>query len=277
MTVVSFFDYVPPARNDGIKWTNWFLEEGPTASGAWTQIDTNTIFPLDPDPRYPAPRDITSDNGTAPAQWYRIRFKDSNNEFSEYSTPIQNIPSHYLPTLRMVAAHIRVRTVERNTNQFKGTFTANTRPSDDEAWEAVTLAEDDVKADVGAISPALQGEALRAVRSLIALRAAMIIERSYYPEQVGTNKSPYPALERDWDKRLPIVTQAVKEAEALEIVPGDPDDPDGGGGPVETDSDHVVPSGSRVLTKTGVWVGEGDAQSTFPDDEGGMINYGTRF
>jgi hypothetical protein len=280
MTVVSMKDFIPPSRSDGLPWTTIRIEEAAASTGTWTQIASQVLTPVDSDPRYPMPRDWTVTNATlAPGVgWYRVRFGDAANQTSEYSDPVLNSPKKWVPDLREVAVHIRARTVERNTNNFAGVFTNMTRPSDDEAWEAIDLAEDDVIAETGALDPTwISPEGNKAVRSLIALRAAMIIERSYYSEQIGTNKSPYPALERDWERRLPGIVAAIAEDKAGSIVPGDAADP-GGGGPVATDADHVVGAGSRVLTKLGVWVGSGDAQFTMPDEApGGTITGETKF
>lgn len=279
MTVVSMDDFRPPSRNDGVKWSTLRIEESSDGTTSLGQIDSQVLTPLDADPKNPRARDWTTDNATLPkgTGYYRVRFGDTNGDLSEYSDWVLDAPRPYIPSLRQVAVHIRARTVERATNAFAGTFTDNTRPTGEEAWESIDQAVDDVKSETGSLPNNLQPEALKAVRALIALRAAMIIERSYYPEQVGANKSPYPALERDWIRRLPGVVQAVKEALADMIVPGEPPEGEAGGGPVATDSDLVVAAGSRIHTKTGTWLGSGDAQGTFPDDEGGMIGYGTQF
>src|SRR5205085_9988286 len=211
MTVVTLLDITPPERYDSVAWMAWHIEEGSVEAGPFVEIDNKPLSPIDPDPRYPAARDLTTDNGSAEGMWYRVRFRDVNNQFSSYSAPIHNAPSVDLPNIRQVALHIRSRTVTRNTNEFRGTFTHETRPTADEAAEAVEIARDDVLTDVGKLPDGLQAEAYAAVRSLIALRAAMIIERSYYPEQVGTDKSPYPALRDDYNDRLPRVIEAVAE------------------------------------------------------------------
>jgi hypothetical protein len=272
MTVVTLLDIIPPEREDGIAWTDWELGEGSIAAGPFSIIDSKPLSPVDPDPRSPQPRDITTTNASAPGLWYRIRFQDANGDFSDYSAPIQNAIAPELPTIRQVALHIRQRTITRNTNEFRGTFAHDTLPTEDEAAEAIDTARDDVLTDVGALPTGLQPEAVNAVRSLIALRAAMIIERSYYGEQVGANKSPYPALERDYLARLPRVIEAIAEAETVppgEIVPGDPlgADPNTGTGGGSGQADIYVPAGSRVYTGS-LWLGGVVPTYSFPDDDG---------
>lgn len=278
MTVITLLDITPPERYDSVAWMAWHIEEGSVEPGPFVEIDNKPLTPIDPDPRYPAARDLTTDNGSAEGMWYRVRFRDVNNQFSSYSAPIHNAPSVDLPNIRQVALHIRSRTITRNTNEFRGTFTHETRPTADEAAEAVEIARDDVLTDVGKLPDGLQAEAYAAVRSLIALRAAMIIERSYYPEQVGTDKSPYPALRDDYNDRLPRVIEAVAEAETTppgEIKPGDvlQTSPTSGGG--SGPADKIAPYASRVYTGT-LFVGTATPQYTLPDDPD-AIDMGTKF
>jgi hypothetical protein len=179
--------------------------------------------------------------------------------------------------LREVAVHIRARTVERSTNKFLGTFTNKTRPTDEEAWEAVGLATDDIIADTGRLDrTGISAASHKAVRALTALRAAMIIERSHYGEQIGTNKSPYSGLERDWERRLPKVVNAVAEDLIGEIEPT----PEGGSSAAPTVArDLVVPASARVLTKAGIWAGSGTAQTSMPDPDTGppQVDWNTKF
>src|SRR4051795_12169009 len=114
MTVVTINDVIPPGRTDAIAWVTWFIEEAggtPVApTGTFVEIDTGSLVPVDPDPRYPMARDITTANGTADNLWYRIRFRDANNDYSEYTEPIWNGVPLELPSIRQVAMHIRERT-----------------------------------------------------------------------------------------------------------------------------------------------------------------------
>jgi hypothetical protein len=289
MTFVSMNDFRPPGRSDGLPWTQILIEESATNVGSGTLIDTKVIATgpgveptgLDVDPRYPQARDWTTVNATlAPGVgYYRVRFKDASGIFSEYSDWVSSTPIPWFPSLREVAVHIRNRTVERSSNKFLGTFTNATRPSDEEAWEAIELALNDIIADTGRLDRVgITADSHRAVRSLAALRAAMIIERSYYGEQIGANKSPYPALERDWERRLPKIVDAIAEDLAGEIEPT-PDDGSGGGANPTTDKDLVVPASGSVLTKSGVWAREGEAQYTMPEPSPGSppVDWDTKF
>lgn len=292
MTFVSMNDFRPPGRSDGLPWTQLLIEESATSSGPGSLIDTLLLSTgpgvqpvgLDNDPKHPVARDWTTVNATlAPGLgFYRVRFKDAAGLFSEYSDYVSSLPLPWFPSLREIAVHIRNRTIERATNRFIGTFTDLTRPTEEEAWEAAELAINDIIADTGRLDrTGISSDSHRAVRSLAALRAAMIIERSFFSEQVGTNKSPYPGLERDWERRLPKVVDAIAEDIAGEIEPTVDYGTGGGGGVTPnptTDKDLVVPSGSNVLTKSGLWArGSANPAFTLPEEQPGAVDWETKF
>ena len=89
--IVSFEDFTPAARYDSVPWTSVEIEESGSAGGSYTLIDTLALSPVDVDPANPAARDFTTSNGTADDQWYRVRFFDNNGDYSEYTTPVQNV------------------------------------------------------------------------------------------------------------------------------------------------------------------------------------------
>lgn len=90
--VISFEGYVPTARYDAIPWTEAEIEEGPSASGPWTLIDTLTLSPVDSDPSDPQTRNLTTELASdTPALWYRITFKDATGDSSQPTNPVQNI------------------------------------------------------------------------------------------------------------------------------------------------------------------------------------------
>jgi hypothetical protein len=292
MTYVRMEDFRPPPSDDQ-PWVSMQIREsadGVSALGAPIESKSLIIGPgitpvgLDVDPRYPVARDWTTEFATLPpgSGYYSVRFTDADGNQSNWSDWVYSAVMPWVPSLRDVAVHIRPRTVERSTNKFLGTFTNKTRPTDEETWEAVALAIDDIVADTGKLDrTGISIDSHRAVRALTALRAAMIIERSFYSEQIGTNKSPYPALERDWERRLPKIVDAIAEDLVGEIEPTvDYGGSDGGVVPTPnptTDSDLIVPGGSRVLTKAGVWVGSGTAQYTPGEDDPNNIDFNTRF
>jgi hypothetical protein len=290
MTVVRMEDFRPPPRDDA-PWTVMQIEESTDGVTSMGMIESKLLATdpginpqgLDNDPRHPVARDWTTTLATLPPGigYYRVRFQDGTGNLSEYSDWVKSGLEAWVPALREVAVHIRNRTVERATNQFRGTFTDKTRPTEEEAWEAITIALDDIEADTGRLDrTGISAVSWRAVRSLAALRAAMIIERSYFSEQIGSNKSPYPGLERDWERRLPKVVDAVAEDIAGEVEPT-PDDSVavGGGGTTgpAVSNDLIVPAGMNIYTKDGVWVRESaNPQHNFPEQPG-AVDWDTRF
>lgn len=288
MTYVRMEDFRPPPRDDQ-PWISMQIREssnGVDPLGADIESKSLVTGPgitplgLDVDPRYPVARDWTTEFATLPpgAGYYSVRFTDADGNQSNWSEWVFSAVMPWVPSLRDVAVHIRPRTVERTTNKFLGTFTNKTRPTDEEAWETIALAIDDIIADTGRLDRVgITIDSHRAVRALAALRAAMMIERSFYSEQIGTNKSPYPALERDWERRLPKVVDAIAEDLVGEIEPTPEDGSTGGGSTPTTDRDLVVPGGSRVLTKTGVWIGSGTPVFSPGDEDPNNIDYNTQF
>jgi hypothetical protein len=96
-TVVTFLDYTPPERADGIPWTSVQIEESDEVDGDYTLIDTLTLVP-DVDPANPAARDFTTILGTGEDLWYRVRFLDASAGISEYTDPVQNIAEDFYTT-----------------------------------------------------------------------------------------------------------------------------------------------------------------------------------
>jgi hypothetical protein len=93
--VVTFVSVVPPARYDAVPWALARIEEStdPTADPAvWTEIDTYTLSPVDPDPAHPAARSFSTSLGSAPLLWYRLIWEDGAAAQSDPTTPLQNGP-----------------------------------------------------------------------------------------------------------------------------------------------------------------------------------------
>jgi hypothetical protein len=126
----------------------------------------------------------------------------------------------YTPTLREVAARIRARTRDSNGNEL-GTFTEETRPHADEAQMLISQAAEDVVTETGVDVPE---RAWSRVRNLIALRTAMLIELSFFPEQIERGQSAYNQL-RD----LYGTTKAGQLMSVVEFVREERDGAEGGG------------------------------------------------
>jgi hypothetical protein len=107
---------------------------------------------------------------------------------------IDLVPTDVTASLEEVAVHIMARTKDAYGNEL-GTFTADTRPTADQVRRTIVQAEQDVDAYIDTDLPT---EAIPIAREAVAIRAAMIIERSYYPEQITANRSPYEHLRDEW-------------------------------------------------------------------------------
>jgi hypothetical protein len=83
----TFSNFVPTPSYDGVPFSQVRIDEGPSANGPWTPIDTQPLSPLDADPVHPLARSFTTDNALLEDGWYRIVFLDSQGNFS-LSEPI---------------------------------------------------------------------------------------------------------------------------------------------------------------------------------------------
>lgn len=208
MIVVSFKEFTPTPRYDGTPWHHVTIEEAPIADGPWTVIETVNLV-VDADPAHPAPRNFTTNSATLEQGWYKITFFDATGNEALPVEPIHNLRDEtfpYSPTVEEVAKLIMSRTKDRLGKEL-GTFTDQTRPKFDAVEDIIEEAASDVTTDLDTDIP--EG-AWSFVRQLIALRAAMMIERSYFAEQITSNRSPYPQLEKDFELLLARVTLAVK-------------------------------------------------------------------
>lgn len=114
--------------------------------------------------------------------------------------------SDWMPGLEQVGALIRART--RNTLGVEvGTFTADTRPTDEEAHRVLVQACQDIVSEVGHNLPA---PVWNIADSVGALGTALLIELSYYPEQINSGASPYIQLKELYDQRLANLKRQVR-------------------------------------------------------------------
>lgn len=147
------------------------------------------------------------------------------------------IAPNWRPTVDDVGAIIRARTKTRLSETFEagneiGTFNEKTRPTGDEVERLIDEATDDVANAVGVTicEPALEISG----RRVAALGTALLIELSYFPEQIRADQSPYEALERRYKDRLARLVTAVAEKCG---------DADSGGSPGGLLPTHTMPCG----------------------------------
>lgn len=100
----------------------------------------------------------------------------------------------WYPSLEDVAALLRARTKTRMGGEV-GMFTADTRPTDLEVRRLMSFAAVDMAPCIGdpATVPVQYHEPLSLV---VAIKTAMLIELSYFPEQVAQDRSAYAEYER---------------------------------------------------------------------------------
>ena len=132
------------------------------------------------------------------------------------------------PTVDDVAALLRARTKDSNGTEV-GTFDDDTRPTATEVESHI----DTAVLLVGSRLPPthlLPADLQGAIAGLVAYRAAMRIEKSYFPEQVRSDRSAYTQLREEYLDDLAAVMAAVEG---------------GGGGEAVAASDFVsLPVGS---------------------------------
>jgi hypothetical protein len=128
-----------------------------------------------------------------------------------------------------------------------GTFTADTSPTALQTDALARQAANKLSTLVGdEIPEALFEEA----SELAAIRAAMMIELSYFPEQVVAGRSPYDRYKALWDEAV-----------------GTPDKP----------GSFVLAVQNAVLDETvDVGGGAGEPDFSFPANEGGMVGWETK-
>lgn len=98
------------------------------------------------------------------------------------------------PTVAQVGSLLRTRTKGPNM-EYLGTFTTETVPTEDQVESLIPQAVGEVEARTGEIPESLESRA----GNVAALYAAMLVELSYFPEQVGSDVSPYDQLKELFD------------------------------------------------------------------------------
>lgn len=112
--------------------------------------------------------------------------------------------SEYTPTVASVAAYLRARTKTRGGAEA-GTFNLSTVADTDKTRptaEQVTEHIDDVIGEIsGVIGIDVPEEQREPARRVAALGTAMLVELTYWPEQINSGRSPYPQLKALYDER----------------------------------------------------------------------------
>lgn len=120
------------------------------------------------------------------------------------------VESGVRPSIASVASLLRARTKTRGGGEV-GTFTANTRPMDSEVELLIDEAQDEVLGKVQPVDPTLPpgggfnapgSDYERRIRRAVALYAAILVELSYFPEQVRNNQSPVATYQQLYESRV---------------------------------------------------------------------------
>ena len=119
------------------------------------------------------------------------------------------------PTVADVARHLRARTKDHLGNEV-GTFTDNTRPTAAQVLFEIPNGVRTVTSKIGVEicegGDVEKQEALyQDAKNHAAMATAMVIERSYFPEQIGTDRSPYNAIRDELKDGMKTLIEAVAE------------------------------------------------------------------
>jgi hypothetical protein len=214
MYVVSFEGYFLTPRYDGKKWTQARIEEAPAEDGPWTILETQAIADY-PTASNPPVQNFTTELGTLLEGWYRITFLDATGDTEQPTLPLlkaQEPQQQFTPSVSQVANWIRARTKNSYGVEI-GTFTDDTRPTDEQAMAEIASATSDV---VMFVDDDIPEEAWPLAQEVASLGAACRIELSYFPEQVGTDRSAYDRLKTYYDEMLLRLQEAVSREELEE-------------------------------------------------------------
>ena len=112
------------------------------------------------------------------------------------------------PTVQEVANLIRARTKDSNGLEV-GTFDGDTRPTADQVEQLIdaSLALVGMQLPSAVSIPVDFGPSVALV---VALDVACRIEKSYWPEQVQTERSPYALLKVEYDEALGALRDALE-------------------------------------------------------------------
>lgn len=149
--------------------------------------------------------------------------------------------SDYKPTIEQIGALLYERTADSVGNKL-GTFTETTRPTATNVSSIIERAVGTVSSTVGNEIPESCWEM---ARSLVALRAAMLIEVSFFPEQIRADKSPFESYRKMYEFDLADLRKAVAEA---------------GSGEEPGSADNMA-----------------EVEYAYPEDNGGLVGWDTEW
>ena len=128
------------------------------------------------------------------------------------------------PTVDEVALLLRARTKDQYGNEV-GTFDDDTRPTADQVEEHIDAAAPLVWMRLPPIDT-LPSELVPAVASLVAYRAALRVEKAFFPEQVRSDRSAYDQLLAEYVSDLDALIKAIESGTGSSEVVGEAGGPD---------------------------------------------------
>lgn len=123
----------------------------------------------------------------------------------------------FAPSHEVVGSILRTRTTDTNGVEI-GTFNENTRPTGVQVASLILQGAGDLALALGTedLPESIWGHA----RTVAAYRTGMLIELTYFPEQVAIGRSPYAQLKELYDEALKALIEALSVAEAEVRSPG---------------------------------------------------------
>lgn len=118
------------------------------------------------------------------------------------------MPAITPPSVNDVGVLLRARTVDQDGNEI-GTFDATTRPTNEQVETYIDHAIDEIVTRVG--TSTFREEYSSNASNLAAIRAAMTVELSHYPEQVNDGQSSFEQLQRLYDAGIAALANAVRD------------------------------------------------------------------
>lgn len=172
-------------------------------------VDDIVEYPQDDDTsNYQATRTMPEDaTPTGVGVEYLAVWVSGSVELTEELVVETGVTSDYRPTVDQIGALLRARTKVGMTEP--GTFTDETRPTGDQVELLIDQAVADVAMRVGVTIP---DELNNSGRHVVALRAAQLVELSFFPEQQegAGGVSPYQTLRLSYEEALDKLVKAVQ-------------------------------------------------------------------
>jgi hypothetical protein len=112
------------------------------------------------------------------------------------------------PSVNDVGTLLRARTVDQDGNEI-GTFDSTTRPTGEQVESYISQAIDEITTRVG--ESLFREEYASNASNLAAIRAAMTIELSHYPEQVNNGTSSFDQLSTLYETGVQALADAVRD------------------------------------------------------------------